>query len=375
MNNNKKILKFFVCATEQSGDNIGDKVISELKNIYPSMIIEGVGGKKMNLNMNFQFFSIKDFKSMGLIEVLFSIIKYYKMINYLSEKIIENKYDMVITIDSPDFNYPLTKKIRNNGYKNKIIQIVAPTVWAWRPGRAKKFAKIYDLIFTLFDFENKFFEIHNLKSVTIGHSIFYIKHFKIDIKERKLIAFMPGSRVGEIESLFKYFEIAYEQLLISKDDIEIFIPTLPHLKKLIDFKVKDWKIKTLITTDRQKIENNFLKTKFALVCSGTASIELSKRQIPQLIIYKFNIFTEIILSFFVNVRYANIINIIENKMIIPELVNSNLKKNIFIKKFNKLIDNSFEKTKQINLANIVLKKIQKDKAPHSIVVDEIKKFL
>ena len=186
---------------------------------------------------------------------------------------------------------------------------------------------------------------------------------------------MPGSRIGEIESLFRYFEIAYKQLLMSEDNIEIFIPTLPHLKKLIDFKVKHWKIKTLIVTDDKKIEYNYLKTKFALVCSGTASIELTKRQIPQLVIYKFNFFTELILSFFVKIRFANIINIIENKMIIPELVNSNLKKNIFIKQFNYLLNNSIEQTKQINLANISLKKIQKIRAPHNIIIDEIKKYL
>ena len=375
MNNNKKKLKIFVCATEQSGDNIGDKVISELKKIYPSILIDGVGGDKMNLNMNLQFFSIKDFKSMGLVEVFLSIIKYYKMINFLSKKITDNRYDMVITIDSPDFNYPLSKKIKNDGYKKKIIQIVAPTVWAWRPGRAKKFSKIYDLIFTLFDFENKFFETHNLKSITIGHSIYYIENINTHIHKKKLIAFMPGSRIGEIESLFRYFEIAYKQLLMSEDNIEIFIPTLPHLKKLIDFKVKHWKIKTLIVTDDKKIEYNYLKTKFALVCSGTASIELTKRQIPQLVIYKFNFFTELILSFFVKIRFANIINIIENKMIIPELVNSNLKKNIFIKQFNYLLNNSVEQTKQINLANISLKKIQKIRAPHNIIIDEIKKYL
>ena len=87
--------------------------------------------------MNKQYFSLKDFHSIGLIEILFSLRKYLYMINKLSDLIIKNSFDIVITIDSPDFNYPLAKKIRKKGYKGKIVQVVAPTVWAWRKNRAR----------------------------------------------------------------------------------------------------------------------------------------------------------------------------------------------------------------------------------------------
>ena len=165
--NNLNNKNFFICATEQSGDNLGKYIITKLLNNSNSLSFDGVGGNKMLPLMNDQFYSLKDFKSIGLIEVILSLRKYIYMINQLSRLIVQNKYDAIITIDSPDFNYPLAKKIRKKGYKGKIIQVVAPTVWAWRKYRSKKFSKIFDKMLTLFPFENKYFQRYNLSTTCI----------------------------------------------------------------------------------------------------------------------------------------------------------------------------------------------------------------
>ena len=370
-NLNKKI---FISATEQSGDNIGEKIIEKLIKKHPYLIVEGVGGHGMKPYMHNQFYSLKDFKSIGIIEILFSITKYLKIINYLSKFVSNNHYDLIITIDSPDFNYPLIIKIRNYGNNSKIIHIVAPTVWAWRASRAKKFAKIFDEIFTLFSFENKYFEKYNLKATCIGHPIYYINNCAHINLRKDNIAFLPGSRLGEINSLFMFYQLAYEQLVKKDLNLQIFIPTLPHLENEILHKIKLWKIKTIVTTDKSIIENYFLKTKFALVCSGTASLEVAKRGIPQLVIYKLNYFTEIALKFFIKIKFANIINIMENKMIIPEIINSRLKKDIFLKKFNDLLFNEKLNDIQIFEVNKVISKIVKSRPPFEIAAEEIKKF-
>ena len=247
MINNKK--KVFISATEQSGDNIGFNIINEINKNHNNIIFEGIGGNKMLPLLKNQFFSISDFKSIGIIEVLFSIKKYIKIINFLSKKIIENNYDLIITIDSPDFNYPLAKKIKKNNFSNKIIHIVAPSVWAWRSYRSRNFSKYFDELLALFQFEKKYFEIYNLKTTVIGHPIFYIKKNNFKINNNKNIAFLPGSRLNEIEKLFPYYNIAYEYLYLNKPDINIFIPTLPHLKDLINKKVSNWKINVIVETD------------------------------------------------------------------------------------------------------------------------------
>jgi len=372
---NNFVKKIFICATEQSGDNIGKNILERLIDFYPSLIVDGVGGSKMKPYMRNQYYSVNEFKSIGIFEILFSIKKYIKIINILSKLIINKNYNLIITIDSPDFNYPLSKKIRNYGYNGKIIQVVAPTVWAWRKYRAKKFAKIFDEIFTLFTFENKFFEKFSLNVTCIGHPIYYIKKQSNMVNEKNMIAFLPGSRLGEIKSLFPYYQLAYEQLLEENSNYKIFIPTLPHLKNEILHRIKKWKIMTVVTTKKNEIEDYFLITKTALVCSGTASLEIAKRGIPQLIIYKLNILTEFFASFLVKVKFANIINILENKMIIPELTNSKLKKIIFIKKFNNLIMNEKMNIIQINEVNKVISKIEMSEPPFEIACERIKEFL
>ena len=364
----------FICATEQSGDNIGSCIINELLIKNKNIKFDGVGGSKISPFLNNQYFSLNDFKSIGIFEILPSLIKYIKMIIFLSKKIISNNYDLVITIDSPDFNYPLIKRIRKKKYNKKVIQIVAPTVWAWREYRAKKFAKLFDEIFILFNFENSYFSKFKLKTTFIGHPIFYIEN-RNKIKKDNYIAFLPGSRLNEVKKLFSFFQIAYEQLLIINPDITIFIPTLPHLEKIISVYVDRWKIKTIITTDKILIEKYYLISKFALVCSGTASLEIAKRKIPQLIIYKLNFLTEIILKKFVKVRYANIINIVANKMIVPELTNSSLTKKKFIKYFVNLITDFDSNEKQIIAINSYLKQIETKQPPFTIAAKKIDEYL
>ena len=118
---------FFVCATEQSGDNIGAKIISQLNLKKNKYIFDGVGGDKMIKLLNKQYYYLIDFKSIGIFEIISSIKKYLVMIEKLSEIILQNNYNTVITIDSPDFNFRLAKKIKKKGLHGKFIKVVAPT--------------------------------------------------------------------------------------------------------------------------------------------------------------------------------------------------------------------------------------------------------
>ena len=359
----KNNLKIFISATEQSGDNIGYNLIKEILKSNDQIIFEGVGGEKMSNYLNTQFFSLKDFNTMGIFEVLFSIKRFIKMIKYLANIIKNNNYDLVITIDSPDFNYPLAKEIKKNKYNNNIIHIVAPTVWAWREYRAKNFAKIYNELLVLFEFEIKYFVKYGLKTNLIGHPIYYIQKNKNYFEKNKNIAFLPGSRLSELDKLFTYFQNAYEYLLKLNPNTIIFIPTLEHLKPKIIKLTKNWKLKIIISTNSLEIEKNYSNCSKALVCSGTASLEIAKRNIPQLIIYKLNYFTELIAKNFIKVKYANILNILENNLIIPEITNSNLNKISFEKGFKKLIHDKKSNDEQINKINKILKNIETKNPP------------
>ena len=133
--------KIFVCCTEQSGENICANILSRLD--LNKIQIDGVCGKQSEKYITNKIYDLSEFKSIGFFEIILSISKYLKMIKYLKNYIIVNDYDLILTIDSPDFNYNLVNKLRKNNYKKKIIHIVAPTVWAWRSYRAIKFAKYF----------------------------------------------------------------------------------------------------------------------------------------------------------------------------------------------------------------------------------------
>ena len=367
----EKKTKIFVCCTEQSGENICFNLLNKFNDEY---IIDGVCGHKSSALIRKKYYDISEFKSIGIFEIIFSLLKYIKMINFLSKKIIKNNYDLIICIDSPDFNYNLIKKIRNEGFKNKVIQIVAPTVWAWRSGRAHKFSKIYDEIFTLFDFEKKYFEKYGLKVTYIGHPIFYIKSINSN-KTKKLIAFLPGSRKNEVKKLFIYFECLYKYILSNNLNFDIFIPTLPHLDSLIKKMTSEWKIKTIITSNFKESEMYFNHVFISVTCSGTASLEISKRLIPQLVIYKLNFFTVLFFRTFIRVKYANLLNIVKDEMIIPELVNFKLNKKNLIIYFEKYLIKKNNRENQVNKLKIIMPYFDTIKDPYKICIERIKKIL
>ena len=369
MNKNTKI---FICCTEQSGDNIAYNILKRIK--LDNIQVDGVCGSKAEKFYHNKYYDIRDFKAMGIFEVIFSLKNYINKINFLANKIMTNKYDLIITIDSPDFNYQLVKKIRKYKFSKNIVHIVAPTVWAWRPQRAKKFSIIYDEILTLFKFEESFFNKHGLKTSFIGHPIFHIKP-QTKNNTKNFISFLPGSREKEINTLLPYYEIAYKFLIETNSNYKIFIPTLPHLKNIIINKTKHWKIKTIILTDIDEIEKYFDKVYISITCSGTAAIEIAKRNIPQLVIYKFNFFTIIMIKLFVKVKFANLFNIFANKMIIPELVNFNLTKKNFIKEFKSLINDKERNNLQILDINKNIFNFESDVSPYDISVKKIMKFL
>jgi lipid-A-disaccharide synthase len=317
------------------------------------------------------------FKSLGLAEIIFSIPKFIKIINTLSNKILINNYDLIICVDSPDFNYHLAKKIKKNNYPNHIIQIVAPTVWAWRSGRAKKFSRVFSEIFTLFNFERKFFENEGLKSTFIGHPISIIDESDYnDNQKKKLIAFLPGSRDNEINKLFPYLEYLYEYLLVNNiTAYKIFIPTLPHLMEKLTYLTKKWKIDTIISVDNENNEKLYKEVFISVTCSGTASLEISKRMIPQIVFYKLNFLTYFIFSFLVNIRFANILNILSNKMIIKEVVNKNLSKKNLLEAFDILLNDQNFRDKQILEVRKYLPEIQDKNNPYEICEKRITEII
>ena len=172
-------MKVTIITTEASGDFLGVALYKELKKKKVS--VNGIGGKLMTSEGLKSWVSIQKFNTIGLFEVLVRLPKFLKILNYVEKKIRENPPDILITIDSPSFSYRLAKRIQDLRVRTKIVHYVAPTVWAWKEYRAKIFSELYDKLYTLFKFENKFFTKYGLPTKWVGHQIFYEKKRIVDL--------------------------------------------------------------------------------------------------------------------------------------------------------------------------------------------------
>ena len=324
----------YIIAGEPSGDFLGAGLIKSIKKTRPYTKICGVGGSLMKSEGLDSLFDISDISVGGFIEVIPHIATIKRLINKTISDILENNPKVLVTIDSPGFCFRVAKKIKKINPKIKLIHYVAPSVWAWREGRAKKLSKIYDHVLTLFDFEPKYFVKYGMKADFIGHSAVDTYVFHDESKRSRDVLILPGSRKQEIEKLLPVFlEAVYKK---RHDFSEIIIPTFPHLVSCIEQYTKKYKDDIIIETDEKIKKNLFYTSKIAIAASGTVSLQLALAGCPMIVAYKMSGTTYRIIKNFVKVKYISLVNIILNKESVTELIQQNCVADKLVKAMEKI---------------------------------------
>lgn len=320
------MLKIYLIAGEASGDNIGSRLMQALKKQYPNVEFYGIGGSKMQAcGMNLLFPS-KDLSLMGFLEIIPHIPKILKRIKQTIQDIYHLQPDAVITIDSPGFCFRVAKAIKSK-ISGKLIHYVAPTVWAYRPERAKKIAQIYDHLLVILPFEPEYFTKEGLNTSFVGHSaiedlkIYKKEEFrqKFNIKDDDLLLCLaPGSRRQEIETLLPIFLDAASRFSKRIDRKTIIaIPTQTQLKSLIESYTSELTITLVEEKDKQAL---FSSSDIALTKSGTITTELSFYKLPMIVAHKINRFSYWLLKRIIKIKYATLINLLAEEEVIPELL-------------------------------------------------------
>ena len=347
--------KIVILATEPSGDLLGSKLIKSLKKIDKNIIFYGIGGERMQSNGFKSWFPIYNLSINGYYEVflkLFQLVFYIrKTISYVKDV----KPDILITIDSPSFNFRVVKKLQNLGNKSKFVHYVAPTVWAWKSYRAKNCSYYYDLMLTLFPFEPKYFRKYNLETVFVGHPIFNEKNiFKKKLK-KNIISFFPGSRLNEVQ---KTLPVMISLINLLKKDFPNFQYKILTIKALKNFLSENTcKFNIEVVDDEMEKEKFMQKSYLAVATSGTISLELAFKNIPMIIVYDCNIFTSLIINKLVRVKYASLINIIFDKEVVPEFLFGEFKTEKVFKKIQHLLINKIELENQKKYFSKLKKKL------------------
>jgi lipid-A-disaccharide synthase len=367
-----KSLKIFVIAGEVSGDILGGKLISSIKRLAKGTKIEfiGIGGEKMEAEGLDSIFPMDELSVMGIMEVLPHISKLLKRINQTARVIYKAKPDVVITIDSPDFNFRVIKKLHQLDKKDEIkkVHMIAPSVWAYRAGRAKKIARLYHLLLSILPFENQYFEKHGLPTKFIGHPIVedeinkkklmsrseFCKRYHLPEKN-DIICLTPGRRMGEVRRLLPIFVDAVRILNKKYKNLSIAIPTTYKVEDLVRRRVKNLDISTAVVKYADDKQSLYALSRAGIAKSGTNTFELMMTKMPIVVAYKFNWLTGIIGKIIIKVKYCNLVNIILGRELIPEFVQNNCKAELIANGLGKLISDKKLAEKQISEVRTVLK--------------------
>ena len=319
--------KIFIITGEPSGDKLASKVISKLKNNNPDIEYSCVGGVHLRKLGIKSIFDLKEITYIGFTSVLLNIFKIKNKINFTVDEIIKFNPDILFSVDSPDFTLRVAEKVKKLNKKIKTIHYVAPQVWVWREGRVKKFKKFLDHVLLLFYFEKKYFDKEGIPNTFVGHPLLEQEtKAKIDLtniipSNKEIISLFSGSRSSEIKLLLPIL-VNFIYLMNQKFDNYLFIfHATDENKDLITEKLKTSNLQNTEVISDENIKNQVLdKSIFAVSKSGTVSLEICKAKVPSIIIYKMNFLNYVIVKLLIKIKFANIINIINNKEIIPELI-------------------------------------------------------
>ena len=330
---NKK-LTIFIIAGEVSGDVLGARIMSEM----PDASFVGVGGQNMIAAGLTPLFPMGDLAVMGVIEVAAHARTLMRRIRQTADAIIETRPDIVLTIDAPGFARSVISQVRKMPAGRALIadglkfhHVVAPQVWAWRPGRAKKYAQTFDKLYAFFDFEVPYFTKYGLDTVAVGHPISdgLIGKYKTARRggnnAEKIITLVPGSRMSEVKRLMPIFRQTAEQFGTGGyRGYKFVIPTVETTEKYVRDETAHWRVPVELVPSSRRYEI-YAKSYIAIVASGTVSAELAMLHIPTIVIYKMNPITTWLVRQVIRIKWASLVNILLNRGVYPEYLGTDAK--------------------------------------------------
>ena len=374
--------KIFVLTGEPSGDKLASTVVIKLKKNNPEIEYSCVGGSNLYSLGIKSIFDLKDITFIGFTSVLLNIFNIQNKIKKTVDEIIKFDPDILFSVDSPDFTLRVAERVKKINNDIKTIHYVAPQVWIWREGRVKKFKKFVDHVLLLFNFEKKYFDKENILNTFVGHPLLeQNKKTKIDLsslisKNKKIISIFPGSRDSEINVLLPIL-CDFIKLMNEKFDNYIFIfhATDKNKETIINF-LKNSSLNNFQVISDENIKSQVLSNSvFAVAKSGTVSLEICNANVPSIIIYKINMINYLIMKSLVKVKFANIINIINNKEIIPELLQNECNAKEIYNSVNYLLGHPELMKTQLDKIDKTLKNIKLDTSSSEKVANILSEYL
>lgn len=332
-------------AGEASGDTHGASVAKALREIYPSVEMFGMGGNLMDEAGVRIVYDIKNLGVIGLVEIVKSLPKFFKLRTYLKRIMMKERPDVLVCIDYPGFNMKLAEVAHQLGIP--VLYYIAPTIWAWHSSRGKTIKKYVTKVASIFPFEAEAYSKYNCDVEFVGHPLVDIVHPTMSVDESmtyfnaraeaKRVLLMPGSRKQEVLSLLDVMLESGEKLLQSHEDVQFFLPRAHTIDRSeLETFIKERRVSVTITEDHTYDLMQICDV--CLAASGTATLETAMMGLPTILLYKVSPITYGIGKMVVNLSHVGLPNIIAGKEVIPELLQSDVSADNIVEHMLPLLD-------------------------------------
>ena len=318
-------MKLFLVAGEPSGDRLGAALMGGLRTLSPEMTFMGVGGQLMEAEGMASLFPMEELSIMGLAEVIPKYIPLTRRIRQTAQAVLDSGAAALITIDSPDFCLRVAAIVKTARLGFKTIHYVAPSVWAWRPGRAAKMARVIDHVLALLPFEPPLMTAAGMTCDFVGHPV--VSDPLATPAERALmkspgplILTLPGSRRAEVSRLAPILCATLARIKAVHPQARVALPTVRGVETLVHALTADWPIAPLIITDPAMKRAAFAVADVAIAASGTVSLELAANACPMVIAYDMNPVTLWLMRRAALIDTVTLVNLVSETRTVPEFI-------------------------------------------------------
>jgi lipid-A-disaccharide synthase len=325
--------RFAMVAGEASGDLLASLVLGAMRDRWPALSAQGIGGPQMDARGFEAWWPAQKLSVSGYFEVLRHLREILGIRNALRERLLREKPDVFIGVDAPDFNLSLEEDLRAAGLKT--VHFVCPSIWAWRMKRVEKLKRACDHVLCIFPFEPELLARHGVAATYVGHPLANVIPMEPDQAaarralglpvEGEVIALLPGSRASEVEALAERFLAAAALLQRSRPDAWFVVPAIPHLQPRIEEAARRAGPQRNLKIVTGQSHTVLAACDVTLVASGTATLEAALFKRPMVIAYHTHWVTYALMKPRHLQPWIGLPNILCEDFVVPELLQSNAK--------------------------------------------------
>ncbi|TBN39504.1 lipid-A-disaccharide synthase [Paracoccus subflavus] len=361
-------MKFFLIAGEPSGDQLGAALMAGLRELAPDVEFMGIGGQAMAAQGLDSLFPMAELSLMGIWEVLPKYRHLKRRIAETAGRVVAESPDALITIDSPDFCLRVARAARDQRPGLRTIHYVAPSVWAWRPGRALKMAEVVDHVLAILPFEPPLMQAAGMTCDFVGHPIAtapvagpdHAALFRAGhgiAPEVPVVLCLPGSRGGEVGRLLPRFGETLTDLRHHVPEMQVVLPTVTGVAAQVRQMTAAWRVRPLIVEDPDARRGAFAAADLALAASGTVSLDLAANRVPMVIGYDMAPLSRMLVGMLLKTDTVTLVNLVSDTRAVPEFLGRDCRSGPMAEALRRLLDDPAARQAQMDAMDLTVDRL------------------